>query len=80
MNKNMPPNCRIGLVLKHSGSYFVQMFALYVGGGAGVTGVFLNFPDFPILASARGAREIITTLPRCFAAALLDAAYIKFGF
>ena len=38
-----PPNCRICLVLKHLGSYFVQMFvhmfALYVGGG--VTSVFL---------------------------------------
>ena len=32
-----PPNCQICLVLKHLGSYFVQMFvhifALYVGGG-----------------------------------------------
>ena len=35
--KIWPPNCRICLVLKHWGSYFVQMFvhvfALYVGGG-----------------------------------------------
>ena len=35
--KIWPPNCRICLVLKHLGSYFVHMFvhifALYVGGG-----------------------------------------------
>ena len=44
MNKHMAPNCRICLVLKHLGSYFVQMFfhifALYVG--VGVTSAFLN--------------------------------------
>ena len=42
--KRGPQNCRICLVLKHLGSYFVQMFvhifALYVG--AGVTSLFLR--------------------------------------
>ena len=37
MNKNMATNCRVCLVLKQFGPYFVQIsvhsFALYVGGG-----------------------------------------------